>query len=101
MGEAQALQAEQYRLIEGAPPRDMSPYTSWRETAQPENLELLEFYGTYLAGQYMGFGTALSLDAVRAALDIEGVPRERWPGVTKRLLRIHLMVVAHLPKKEK
>lgn len=67
----------------------------------PENLTLLDFYVSYLIGQYAGMGEALSLDAVRAALDIEGIPRDEWAGMTRRVLIFHRAVVAALPKKEK
>lgn len=71
----------------------------WRESAGPGNLRLLDFYGAYLVGQYAGMGDALSLDAVRAALDIEGVAREDWPDMTERLLCLHSVVVENLPEK--
>jgi len=38
-------------------------------------------------------GSALSLDAVRAALDIERIDRDEWPEMTARLLYLHGFVV--------
>lgn len=63
-----------------------------------ENVELLDFYGDYLVNQYAGMTEALSLEAVRAALDIEGVPREDWPDMTVRLLGLHSLVMLTVPR---
>jgi len=43
-------------------------------------------------------GQALSLDAVRAALDIEGIDRRAWPELTGRLMILHAAYVDALPK---
>lgn len=78
------------RRSEGAPPRDLSTYRAWRTNAREENIDLLEFYeGYHLFSQFSGMSDALAIGAVRDALDIEGVPRRLWPGITKRCLRLH------------
>ena len=77
---------------------DVEQFSAWRETARPDNLWLLDFYGRYLVGQYAGMGQALSLDAVRAALDIEGIDRRAWPDITGRLMILHAAYVDALPK---
>lgn len=73
--------------------RDPTQYVEWRHEARPENVALLDFYGRFLVGQFAGMGSALSLDAVRAALDIVGLDRQRWADVTSRLLYLHGLVV--------
>lgn len=73
--------------------------SEWRELADPDNVALIDFYGRYLVGQYAGMGKGLSLDAVRAALDIDGVAREEWPAMTTRLLGLHVIYVDNLPEK--
>ena len=78
---------------EGAPNRDLSGFSKWRADTSPENLELLEMYGSLLIGQYAGMGNALSLDAVMAALRIEGVPRAEWPERSRRLVFLHGLYV--------
>lgn len=85
----------------GAPPRDLSMYSAWRDTADPANLDLISLYCRYgLPGQTNGLSTALSLAAVKDALDIEGVPREDWPEMTERLIRLHGLFDQHRPKKD-
>jgi hypothetical protein len=84
----------------GAPPRDLSSYSGWRETADPANLDLISFYLRYgLAGQTSGFSSALSLGAVKDALEIDGSPRTDWPEMTERLVRLHALFEQHRPKK--
>jgi len=73
----------------GAPARDLSAFSQWREKADAENLELLEMYGSLLIGQFAGMGTALNLDAVVAAFRIEGTPRSAWPVMSRRLVMLH------------
>lgn len=86
---------------DGAPARDLSSYSAWREDADPDNLALLDFYGRYLIGQFVPMSDALSLDAVRAALDIDQIPREQWPEHTRRVLILHRAFVECLPKEKK
>jgi hypothetical protein len=50
-------------------------------------------YGSLLIGQYAGMGNALNLDAVMAAFQIEGVPREQWSGKARRLVYLHGLYV--------
>lgn len=71
----------------------------WRETAFPENIAIIDFYSAYLVGQYAGMGRALSLDAIRAALDIARVDREEWPDMTARLLHLHAIYLDQFPEK--
>lgn len=47
------------------------------------------FYASYLVGQMAGMSEALDLAAVRAALEIEDVPRDEWPVLTRRYIVIH------------
>jgi len=93
------LASEAERTADGAPPRDLTEYTGWRDTAVPANLDLLDFYERYMIGQTSGFSDALSLDAVMAALRIDGVSRREWPEMTRRLLVLHREIVANAPKK--
>jgi hypothetical protein len=102
MGEMQVADQEVKRQALGAPPRDLSVYTAWRDTADPDNLDLISFYCRYgLPGQTNGFSTALSLGAVKDALDIDGVPREQWPEMTERLIRLHALFEQNRPRKDR
>jgi hypothetical protein len=96
----QVLDQEAKRQAMGAEPRDLSAYSGWREKANPDNLDLISIYSRYLPGQYAGFSSALSLDAVRAALEIEDIPKECWPEMTERLIRLHALFEEHRPKKD-
>lgn len=91
---------EQGRIAAGASPREAEAEArgAWRQEADPENLDLLSFYGRYLVNQYAGMSNALNLDAVRTAMEIEGVEREAWPSMTERLVYLHGLVVDTLPK---
>ena len=60
----------------------------------------MDFYERYLIGQTSGLSSALSLDAVRSALEIDEVPRRHWPERTRRLLVLHREIVAALPKEK-
>lgn len=91
-------ESEANRVADGAPPRDLSAYTRWRAEAKVENLEAMDFYERYLVGQTAGLGSGLSLDAVRAALEIDEVPRADWPERSRRLLLLHREVVACVSK---
>jgi hypothetical protein len=53
----------------------------------------MNFYASYLCGQLSGMSDALSLPAVVAACDIEEVPREKRPLLTRMLIRIHAGVM--------
>ena len=98
MGEGQVYRQQSLTHAGGGPAPDLGQMTAWRSTAHPSNIELLNFYARYLTNQYQGMGQALSLDSVRAALDIEEVRREAWAPMTQRLLMLHHIVVRHLPK---
>lgn len=43
-------------------------------------------------------GRALALDAVRAALEIEGIDREDWPDLTERIMILHAAFIETLPE---
>jgi hypothetical protein len=79
-------------------PAEVEQFSAWRATARADNQWLLDFYGRYLVGQYAGMGQALSLDAVRAACDIEGIDRRAWPDIAGRLMILHAAYVDALPK---
>lgn len=83
---------------EGAPPRDLSFYSAWRTKASPENLDLISLYARKLVGQYAGISNALSLEAVRTALDLEGFPRQEWSEATDRLVKLHALFEEYRPK---
>ena len=100
IGESQIAQQETMRQSMGAPPRDVESWSEWRQSADSENLDLLSFYGSYLVNQHAGFSSALSLPAVVAALEIDGIKRATWPEMTERLIRLHLLYEQHRPKKE-
>ena len=98
MGEIDVQRQEQARLRDGAPPRDLSVYAKWRERAHPLNSDLLLFYQRYLVGQFVGYGSALSLEAVRSALEIDEIPTRDRPDWTQRLLYLHSIVMKLVPK---
>jgi hypothetical protein len=76
-------------------------YSAWRCTAREENLDLLQFYEDYhLFSQFTGMSDAISLDGIRIALDTEGVPKQYWPHIMKRTLRLH-GIVMRVTKKTK
>lgn len=81
------------RRVSGRPAEDDDRYSAWREDADPDNLALLGFYGRYLVGQYAGMGSALDLDALRAACDLEGVTAEDRPELVSRVLYLHGLIV--------
>lgn len=101
LSEGEVVGVEMRRRSEGAPPRDLSTYSAWRLGARQENIDLLEFYeGYHLFSQFSGMSDAISLDGIRTALDIEGVPRKHWPGLAKRILRLHGYVMNVTRKKK-
>lgn len=81
-----------------APEVDLTDYGGWRSEADPENLELIEMYGTLLVNQYQGMGDALSLPSVVAALDLCGVPQSRRRDTARRLVYLHGLVLKTIPK---
>ena len=93
-------QVETRRMADGAPARNLSVYSKWRKTARIQNLELLAFYGTFLAGQYNGSGHALSLPSLHAAFLLEGISKYQWPELSRKLLFVHTQIVATLPKEK-
>jgi hypothetical protein len=98
MGEMLVADNERKRQADGATPRDLSMYSAWRESASPDNLDLMVFYARYLAGQFAGMSSALSLDAVKSAMEIDGIDRDEWPEMAQRLIRLHSLVEEHRPK---
>lgn len=99
MAECEVREEEEARIEEGAPPRDVDSYSEWQYTALPDTLTLIQFYRSYLIGQTAGMGSALSLEAVRAALDIEEVPKRAWAEVTQALIALHELVVKHAKRR--
>lgn len=86
------MKAEMMHIAEGAPARDLSAYTSWRDHADPKNVELIGLYSSYLGGQFSGMGDALSLTAVQATMEILDVPRDDRPEMARRLVVLHGLV---------
>ena len=89
MVEQESLSDEDHRIDAGAEPRDMSERSVWRDTTDGCVQDALRFYGENLVGQTCGFSDALSLAAVMAAFDIEGVPQEDRPELKRRMVLIH------------
>jgi hypothetical protein len=87
------LRQEALHVADGAPPRDLSEYTDWRFDAHPDNLRAIGIYSDLLVGQFAGMTEALSLEAVRAAMDILGVDRRERPALARRLIRLHGLVM--------
>ncbi len=79
----------------------MSEYSSWRDEVYPVVEKSFEFYSMYLSGQMSGFSEALDLFSVRAALEIEDIPREDWPGEARRCLLIHGELMEIIRRKSK
>jgi len=94
-------QQEMQRIADGAPPRNLERYERWRKKAHPENVALFGWYGTYMAGQYNGQSMALSLPALVAAFELDGVERKFSPHLSRRLLFLHSQVAAQQPKGNK
>ena len=92
IGESEVQRSEMLAVSGGAPPRDLSVYTAWRETADPANLGLIGTYSSYLVGQFAGMGDALNLSAVQSAMDILDVEREERPEMARRLVFLHGLV---------
>jgi len=101
LGEAEAYRAEMRMRHEGAPSRDLSDYSRWREEAEPDNLQLLELYGAFLVGQHAGMTDALSLPAVIAAMDIVDTDPGERAETARRLIVLHSIVREHERRREK
>lgn len=71
----------------------MASWKAWRAEVPPIVHQALDFYGELLFGQTVGFGDALSLLAVRTALEIDEVPRQEWYEMTHRCFTIHTQVL--------
>ena len=89
MAESKMLARERKRLADGAPSRDLSMYSNWRDTARDENLELLRIYGKRLIGQVAGMGEALDILKIDKALEYEGIPEAERPDLAERLNLLH------------
>lgn len=92
LGESAVLRQEQEWIAGGAPPRDTSVATAWREDAEPENLELIGIYGSLLRGQHAGMTDALNLPAVVAAMDLLDVETSERGYLARRLIYLHGLV---------
>jgi hypothetical protein len=89
MAEQEQFEREDQMQEAGMPPRDLSPYTSWRENTDSCVLSALAFYGTYLSGQTNGLTDGLSLQSVLAAFEIDGTEPDDRPELTRRVKIIH------------
>ena len=89
------------RVEQGMEAPDYSQYSEWRQKVRHDDAELMDFYGIYLVGQYQGGGMALSLDAVREALDLEGMPRQGRQAIVQRVLQIHACFVELIEERRK
>ena len=92
---------EEQRMDAGQEPRDLSEYSAWRKTTDACILADIELYGSLLSGQTNGFSEALSIPAVRAAMDLAQVPEDDWFDVSQRLVQIHSRVVEDWKRKHK
>ena len=84
----------------GAPARDLSGYSEWRDDADPCIMEALDIYGNYLVGQTNGLSDALNLQVVFSVLDRLGLPLDEQLDMTNRLIPIHNAAMAHARKRE-
>lgn len=57
-------------------------------------------YGAYLVGQTNGLSNALSLQAVVAMFEIEGIAVEDRPTLTARFMRIHSILMDIMRRRE-
>lgn len=101
MAEQDRLQDERRRLDDGAPPRDLSEYSTWRDETDNEILEAMSIYGDYLMGQTNGMSDALSLPALVAAFDIEGVEADERSGLGRMIIGIHWALCGVLEARRK
>jgi len=92
IGESEVQKSESMAILDGAPPRDLSAYSAWRDEVDPANLGLITTYGSFLAGQFAGMGDALSLPAVQSTMEILNVEREERPEMARRLVLLHGLV---------
>jgi len=83
------LAQERKRMADGAPPRELNMYSSWRDTARSENLELLRIYGSRLIGQTVGMSEALDILKIDKALEYEEIPDTERPDLALRLSLLH------------
>ena len=95
------LENEAAREQLGAPIRDMSHYSEWRDEAPDQVISTINLYASYLIGQTNGMSDALSLPAIRTAFEIEGIPREEWPELTQDLLLVHRETMTLTEKRQK
>lgn len=64
----------------------------WQDDADPENLDLIAMYGSFLFGQHAGMTDALNLPAVVAAMDLMDIERQDRPALARRLIFLHGLV---------
>lgn len=64
----------------------------------PENVWLLDFYGTFLRGQYTRDNPVLSLTCIIEALDLVGIQGQQRADSVERLLYLHALMIEKMPK---
>jgi len=101
MAEQEIRSDEASRVANGADPRDISVYSTWRDTTDSHVQKCLSFYAEYLSGQTSGMTDALSLPSVLAACELEGVDTEARPEMTHRMFLIHREVMDIVRSREK
>jgi len=95
------LENEAAREQIGAPIRDISQYSDWRDDAPDQVVSTINLYASYLIGQTNGMSDALSLPAVCKAFEIEGIPKDEWPNLTQDLLLVHRETMTLTEKRQK
>lgn len=96
------MRDEETRISHGAPARPgVETYSAWREELPDRLLSAFDFYASYLAGQTNGMSDALSLPAVVAACEIDGVPMDDRPKLTRLCIVIHGEYMTELARRER
>ena len=95
------LENEANQTRAGAPYRDISFYSKWRDDAPEEVIDCINLYSTYLVGQTAGMGDALCLNAIKIALEVDEVPRFEWAETIHRVNHIHGETMRVMKRKQK
>ena len=85
----------------GHGPRDagFDRYTKWKKGADPAIFLALERYGRYCAGQFVGMGETLNVEAIRFACEADRIQSQRWAAVTEEMFLIHRAAMKHAERK--